>query len=83
MAEPFLDFGDVGVMFEGVGGGGGSERVDAEAGHVDPGGPRVELHDVASDRSGMEPMALGAASLADSAKQSTVQVLAMADHRKS
>ena len=30
MAEPFLDLGDVGVVVEGVGGGGGAQRMSAD-----------------------------------------------------
>ncbi len=31
MAQPLLDLGDVGLVFQGVGGGGGAQAVDAEA----------------------------------------------------
>ena len=47
VAEPILDFGDVGPVFEGVSGGGGAEAVGAEVFHGDAERARVGQDDVA------------------------------------
>ena len=56
MAELFLDLGNVGLVGEGVGGGGGAQRMDTEP--VDCGADAcdetVVPHDVAVDGGGIE-----------------------------
>ena len=47
MAEPFLDFGDVGAVLKGIGGGGGAQAVGAEVFHGDAERARVGQDDVA------------------------------------
>ena len=61
MAEPVLDAGDVGLVLEGVGGGGGPERVD-DALHGDGGGRGVladELVDAVAGKRPAGPAGLG------------------------
>ena len=61
VAEPVLDAGDVGLVLEGVGGGGGPERVD-DAFHGDGGGRGVlpdELVDAVAGERPAGPAGLG------------------------
>jgi len=75
MTQPFSDLADVGVVFEGVGGGGGSERVNtAEARHVDACSAGVQLHDVASNGFGISTGCV--TSVADTPRHSNVISLA-------
>lgn len=54
MAQPLLDLGDVGLVLEGVGGGGGAQAVDAETFDRDAGGPGVGA-DQGIDALGTDP----------------------------
>ena len=48
VAQPVLNFGDVGAVFEGVGSGGGAQAVGTEVFHGDDEGARVDQDDVGS-----------------------------------
>ena len=73
MAEPFLDFGDVGFVREGVGGGGGAERMDAKAVDLgaDAGFEAVLAQNVSIYGSGVEGAVelLGSAVITDRAEE--------------
>ena len=79
MAQPLLDLGDVGLVLQGVGRGGGPQGVRAEAGEVDPGLPGVALDDRVVDRIRVERLVqLARGVVLDRPEEGTVQVLAMA-----
>lgn len=56
MPKPFLHFGDIGLMREGIGGGGSAERMHTQADDIaaDTRHQSVMADDVAIDGSGIE-----------------------------